>query len=172
MIGYTADVILPLVIVPLDPLKPVKLRLELDYAVCEKLCVPAAGKAELLLPAPRAVRNSALADAQARVPKKVALGEGSTLAIRSVRREHGPVRGSVIVEVAAPSASSVALFAEGPTAEWALPVPIAENSAPNGLQRFTFDLDGAPPGAQYAGTLITLTAVAGQRSIEVTARLD
>jgi DsbC/DsbD-like thiol-disulfide interchange protein len=172
VIGYAGDVILPLVIVPLNATKPVKLRLELDYAVCEKLCVPAEGKAELMLPASRAVRDSALADAEARVPKKRALGEGSTLAIRSVRREHGPVRGRVTVEVAAPFASSVALFAEGPTPEWALPVPVTENGAPTGLQRFAFDLDGAPPGAHYAGAAITLTAVAGKQAIEVTALLD
>ena len=48
-IGYDRDVILPLVIVPQDPAKPVVLRLKLDYAVCEKLCVPADGKAELAL---------------------------------------------------------------------------------------------------------------------------
>src|SRR2546429_463565 len=49
VIGYTGSVILPLTIVPQDRAKPVMLRLKLDYAVCEKLCIPAEGKAELML---------------------------------------------------------------------------------------------------------------------------
>src|SRR5216684_7102962 len=48
-IGYTGDVILPLAVVRENGAKPVKLRLRLDYAVCETLCVPAEGKAELVL---------------------------------------------------------------------------------------------------------------------------
>ena len=66
----------------------------------------------------------------------------------------------------------VALFAEGPIPEWALPVPTAIGGASAGQQRFAFDLDGAPPGATYAGARITLTAVAGDDAIEVTTSLD
>ena len=46
-IGYKEPVIFPLRIVPRDAGKPVTLRLALDYAVCETLCVPAKGKAGL-----------------------------------------------------------------------------------------------------------------------------
>ena len=44
--------------------------------------------------------------------------------------------------------------------------------APPGLQRFAFEIDGVPPGEGYQGALITLTAVAPGRAIEVTTRLD
>ena len=44
-VGYKAGVVLPVHVVPGDPAKPVMLRLKLDYAVCEKLCVPAEAKA-------------------------------------------------------------------------------------------------------------------------------
>ena len=57
-----------------------------------------------------------------------------------------------------PALPGVDLFAEGPTPQWALPVP-ANRGAPAGLQRFAFDLDGAPPGESYQGALLTLTAV-------------
>ena len=40
-IGYSAGVIFPLRIVPQEAGKPVALRLQLQYAICEKLCVPA-----------------------------------------------------------------------------------------------------------------------------------
>jgi DsbC/DsbD-like thiol-disulfide interchange protein len=172
VIGYLHDLILPLDILPQDPAKPTKLRLKIEYAVCEKLCVPAEGQAELVLPVSRSSRDAALADAEARVPKKLAIGEGSTLVIRSIRRAQGRSRERVVVDLSAPAGASVALFAEGPTPDWALPVPTAEDGAPAGLRRFAFDLDGAPPGAEYRDALITLTAVAGEQAIEVTSRLD
>jgi DsbC/DsbD-like thiol-disulfide interchange protein len=171
-IGYTGDVILPLAIVPQIRGEPVKLRLKLDYAVCEMLCVPAEGTAELVLTAGASSHETALAAAEARVPKRTALGEGSALIVRSVRREDTGRRPRIIVDVAAPPAAEIALFAEGPTADWALPVPAAVDGAPKGLQRFAFELDGAPPGASYDGARIALTAVAGDAAIEVVTRLD
>jgi DsbC/DsbD-like thiol-disulfide interchange protein len=171
-IGYTGDVILPLAVVPENGAKPVKLRLKLDYAVCAALCVPAEGKAELELGAGPSSQDAVLAAAEARVPKKTVLGEGATLAIKSVRREDGAGRRRVIVDVAAPLGVRIALFAEGPTPDWALPVPKAVDGAPAGLQRFAFALDGAPPGATYDGAAIALTAVAGNIAIEVATRLD
>jgi DsbC/DsbD-like thiol-disulfide interchange protein len=171
-IGYVSDVTWPLAIVPQNPAKPVTLRLKLDYAVCEKLCVPAEGKAELVIKSGSSSADAALATALARVPKTVELGEGSPLAIRAVRREGDAARSRVVVDVAAPAGTEVVLFAEGPAPDWALPVPTAIAGAPAGLRRFAFDLDGAPSGATYDGAAITLTAVAGEHAIEVTTRLD
>src|SRR5262245_10738815 len=169
-IGYTESVILPLHITPQDRNKPVTLRLKLGYAVCERLCVPAEAKAELSLAGGPSSQEGRLADAEGRVPRKVALGEGSDLVIRSVRRDDGATPARVIVDMAAPAGAD--LFAEGPTQDWALPLPAAVAGGPAGLQRFAFALDGAPPGAKYQGARLTLTAVAGQTAIEVAIRLD
>jgi len=169
-IGYTSDVIFPLRVEPQDAAKPVMLRLKLDYAICEKLCVPAEAKVELALGKGPASRDGALIDAEQRVPKQVALGEGGALSVRLVRREAGSPRSRVVVDVAA--AGPVDLFAEGPTAQWALPLPVRIDGAPGGVQRFAFELDGLPPGASEAGALITLTAVAQDHAIEVARRLD
>jgi DsbC/DsbD-like thiol-disulfide interchange protein len=171
-IGYARDLILPLHVVPQDSAKPVTLRLKLDYAVCEKLCVPAEAKAELPLRSASSAQDVALAAAEAQVPRQHALGEGRTIAIRSVRRQTDAARPRVLVDVAAPAGVPVDLFAEGPTPQWALPVPVALDGAPEGLRRFAFDLDGAPAGASYEGALITLTAVGQQDAIEVATRLD
>jgi DsbC/DsbD-like thiol-disulfide interchange protein len=173
VIGYAGNVILPLAVEPLNRAKPVTLRLKLDYAVCEKLCVPAEGKAELVLAGGgRAPGDAALAAAEARVPKKISLGQGSPLAVKSVRRDDGAGRPRVVVDIAAPPGAEVALFAEGPAPDWALPVPAAVAGAPAGLQRFAFDLDGAPPGAKFEGAPVTLTARADNAAIEVVIRLD
>jgi DsbC/DsbD-like thiol-disulfide interchange protein len=171
-IGYARDLILPLHVVPQDPAKHVLLRLKLDYAVCEKLCVPAEAKAELILTSGPSAQDAALAAAEAQVPKRHALGEGEALAIQSVRRETGSARPRVVVDIAAPAGVPVDLFAEGPTPQWALPLPVVIDGAPEGLKRFAFDLDGAPAGTSYEGALITLTAVSGQAAIEVAIRLD
>jgi hypothetical protein len=77
----------------------------------------------------------------------------------------------VLVDVAAPS-GTVDLFAEGPTPDWALPVPSPVAGAPAGQQRFAFELDGLPPGAKPDGATLTLTAVAGEQAVEVPYRLD
>ena len=82
-----------------------------------------------------------------------------------------PSRASSSTSPRRPARTSV-LFAEGPTPEWALPVPARIEGAPAGVQRFAFELDGAPPGARYEGAAITLTAVAGDAAIEVATRLD
>lgn len=172
-IGYLGDVIFPLYVEALDAAKTALLRLKLDYAICEQLCVPAEAKVELALGKElikgRASRDAALVSAEARVPRKVALGEGSTLAIRSLWREPAAGRPRVLVDVAG---GAVDLFVEGPTAQWALPLPAKVDGAPAGLQRFAFELDGLPPGASDRGALLTLTATVPGDAIEVATRLD
>ena len=73
IIGYLGNVVLPLRIVPQDAGKPVALRLKLGYAVCEKLCVPAEAKPELMLARAGSSLDSDLTAAEARVPKKSTL---------------------------------------------------------------------------------------------------
>jgi len=170
-IGYSGGVTFPLRIVPQDAGKPVTLRLRLQYAICEKLCVPAEARSELTLASGRASQDAALSAAERRVPQRAKLGDGGDLAIRSVRRERGPAgKERVVVDVAGPA--GVDLFVEGPNQQWALPVPTPVDGAPPGLRRFVFELDGAPTGEKYQGALLTLTAVAPGRSIEVSTRLD
>ncbi len=169
-IGYDRDVILPLRVTTRDPGKPVTLRLKLDYAICEKLCVPAEARAELALAPLRSAFDVPLAAAEARVPRKLSLGEGRTISVRSLRREDEAGKARIVVDVAA--ADPVELFAEGPTPQWALPVPAPADGAPPGQRRFTFALDGAPSGVSYQGAMITLTAVGAREAIQVSSRLD
>ena len=64
------------------------------------------------------------------------------------------------------------LFAEGPAADWALPVPSPVDGATAGQQRFVFELDGLPPNAKPDGATLMLTAVSDGQAIEVPYRLD
>jgi DsbC/DsbD-like thiol-disulfide interchange protein len=171
-IGYKGDVILPLHVVPQDPHKPVTLALKLGYAACEKLCVPAEATLQLPLSGAASAQEAALAAAEARVPKPAEIGASGTPAIRAVHRDAGSGKPRVLVDVASPNDTEVTLFAEGPTAQWALPLPEPIAGAPAGLQRFAFELDGLPPGEKASGSMLRLTAVAGDKAIEVAFRLD
>jgi DsbC/DsbD-like thiol-disulfide interchange protein len=168
-IGYKSGVLLPLDIVPADPKQPVTLRLTLEYAVCEKLCIPATGSATLAVPAPSSF-DRAVAAAAAHVPREAALGGSGPLAVRSVRHEPGTSR--VVVEVAAPEGPPLDLFVEGPTEDWALPLPEPVAGAAPGTHRFSFELDGLPPGATAAGATLRFTLISGDNAIEVTTVLD
>ncbi len=171
-IGYKDNVIFPLQVTPVDRALPAVLRVKIDYAVCEKLCIPVEGHAELTLPVAASTQEARLAAAEASVPKPVALNEGTVFAVRAVRREAGASAQRVVIDVMAPEHFKVDLFAEGPAPEWALPLPKPMAGAPAGFRRFAFDLDGLPAGARAEGAILTLTAVAGTSAIEVKAHLD
>jgi DsbC/DsbD-like thiol-disulfide interchange protein len=171
-IGYKHEVVFPLEVIPQDAAKPVELVLAIDYAVCEKLCVPADGKAELTIDGKGGEQDGKIARSEALVPRPAKLGADGALAIRIAKRQADGTKPRIVVDVAAPANAAVALFAEGPTPDWALPVPEAIAGAPAGQQRFAFEIDGLPPDTKAAGAMLTLTAVAGDQAIEVPFRLD
>ena len=168
-IGYKGSVILPLQVFPRQMDKPVTLRAKIDYAVCEKLCVPVEANVELTLAAGGA-DNAALVAAEAHVPKPVAAAEAGLTARRANDDKRKPL---VFVDLAAPTGQSVELFVEGPSAEWALPIPKPAPGAPPGHAHFGFELDGLPPGVDPKGPFeLTFTIVKGDRATEVKTHLD
>jgi hypothetical protein len=64
------------------------------------------------------------------------------------------------------------LFVEGPTPDWALPVPKLVEHGPPGIKRFSFELDGVPPGVSPEGAALKLTLVGGDRSYEFNINLE
>ena len=134
--------------------------------------MPAEAKLELPLTGAEGDGNAAVTAAEGRVPKAVKIGDSSALSIRAVHREAGSAKPKIVVDVAAPSGAPVTLYAEGPTAQWALPLPEPVAGAPAGLQRFAFELDGLPPGEKPDGATLRLTAVSGDKAIEASFRLD
>src|SRR4249920_592220 len=139
-LGYKDAVIFPVVVSPQQTGKPVRLRVKVDYAVCEKLCVPAEGRAELMLVTGGSKHNPALTTAETHVPKPVTAAQLGLTA----KRVNTGAKPSVIVELGAPTGKSVELFVEGPTPQWALPIPKPVTSAPAGRAQFSFELDGLP----------------------------
>lgn len=168
-IGYTDDVIFPLRVTPRDPGKPVTLKLKIDYAVCEKLCVPAEGTGELTLAPGASGLEVNLAAAEARVPKQVSATEAGLIA----RRVNDAAKPLIAVDLKAPTGKPVTIFVEGPTPEWALPIPKPAQGAPAGHRHFGFELDGLPPGVSPKGPFeLTFTIVEGDEAREVKTHLD
>ncbi len=169
-IGYERDVIFPLRIRPVDPTRPVKLALKLEFAVCEKLCIPAEARVRLEVPASGAASVPALIAAEANVPRRAKLGETGSLTIVGVKLERGAMP-RALVTARVPPGSKFDLFAEGPSEEWALPVP-EKLPTEAGLVRFAFPLEGAPTGANPIPPMLRLTLVADAQAIEVDVPLD
>jgi DsbC/DsbD-like thiol-disulfide interchange protein len=173
-IGYHERVVFPVAIKPADPGLPVKLKLKVDFAVCEKLCVPADATMELDIPLESGDLSEILEQAESLVPRRAMLGEGmdkpGSLSVASVRIEQG-AKPRAIISVSAPEGSAPRLFAEGPNDKWALPLPkkIGES---DGLTRFALPFDGAPPGANPIPKKIVVTLADGADAVEVEIPLE
>jgi DsbC/DsbD-like thiol-disulfide interchange protein len=167
--GYHDQIVLPLRIVAKSADKPVKLRADINYAVCEKLCIPVEANAELAFTSVASTEDSALFAALDTVPKPANIGDPNPLTIRDVKRDG---KSTVWVDVVTPDAREVSLFVEGPTPDWALPVPALLEHSPPGIKRFAFELDGLPPGADPEGAALKLTLVGGDRSYEFNINLN
>jgi DsbC/DsbD-like thiol-disulfide interchange protein len=167
--GYHDQIVLPLRIVAKNADKPVTLRAGINYAVCEKLCIPVDANAELAFTSVASTEDSALFAALDTVPKPASVGDPNPLTIRDVKRDG---KSSVLVDVVSPDAKEVNLFVEGPTPDWGLPVPKLLEHSPPGVKRFAFELDGVPPGTNPEGAALKLTLVGGDRSYEFNINLE
>jgi DsbC/DsbD-like thiol-disulfide interchange protein len=150
--GYDGGVVFPLRVKPRDPTKPATLRLTADFAVCEKVCLPAKARLELMLPsAPRSPLAGAIDAALAAVPRAVApkdFGALEALDADSWRlcsaHEDGPPRD---------------LFVEAPEGWWLKTTPAQANGA---RDCFTLTIGNKPKDAALPITLrLTLTGGAG-----------
>jgi DsbC/DsbD-like thiol-disulfide interchange protein len=168
-LGYHDQLVLPLRIVAKAADKPVMLRADINYAVCEKICIPVEASVELPFTSTASTEDSALLAALDTVPKPANVGDPNPLTIRDVKREG---KSTVLVDVVSPDAKPVNLFVEGPTPDWGLPVPKLLEQSPPGVKRFAFELDGVPPGVNPDGAALKLTLVSGDRSYEFNINLD
>jgi DsbC/DsbD-like thiol-disulfide interchange protein len=150
--GYDRGVVIPLRVEPRDPAKPTTLKLNADFAVCEKVCLPAKAHLELTLPsALNSPLKGAIDAGLAAVPRAVApkdFGALEALGADSWRlcsaHEDGPRRD---------------LFVEAPEGWW---LKAASAQADAGRDCFTLTIGGKPKdGALPVALRLTLTGGAG-----------
>lgn len=173
-IGYDGRVIFPLRITPKDPARPVALKLRLDFATCEKLCIPAEANLSLVVAAASSAEAS-LDEAERRVPRKQDADKPHSLMILDAKIERGnqPDRSDsrILVRVLARTIGKLDLFAEGPGEEWTLALPRAvENKA--GHATFAIALANSRLGSHDAPPRIRLTLVGEHDAVEAEIPLD
>lgn len=173
-IGYDGRVIFPLRIRASDASKPVVLKLKLDFATCEKLCIPAEANVSLAFSAQDGA-EPLLADAERRVPLRIEPKDSPSLAALEAKIERGrQPDGSdsrILVTALTPTAGKIDLFAEGPDEEWTLALPVLlKNEA--GRATFAIPLDGARLGKTEIPPKLRLTLVTGEQAIETEIPLD
>jgi len=168
-LGYVKQIVLPLRIVAKNADKPVTLRASINYAVCEKLCIPVDVDAELAFASVASTEDGTLSEALNAVPKPANVGDPNPLTVLDVKRDG---KTNVLVDVTAPDTNGLSLFVEGPTPDWALPIPKLVEHGPPGVKRFTFELDGLPPGVSADGAALKLTLVSGDRAYEFNVNLN
>jgi DsbC/DsbD-like thiol-disulfide interchange protein len=156
--GYDGGVVFPLRVKLRDATKPATLKLNADFAVCEKVCLPAKAHLELALPssATDSPFAGAVVAALASVPRAVApkdFGALEALDAESWRLCSAHEEGS-----------SRDLFVEAPPGWW---VKTAPAQADGGRDCFTLTIGDKPKDATLPVALrLTLTGGAG--AIETT----
>jgi DsbC/DsbD-like thiol-disulfide interchange protein len=168
-LGYLKQIVLPLRIVAKNADKPVTLRADINYAVCEKLCIPVDANAELAFASVASTEDGTLSEALNAVPKPANVGDPNPLTVLDVKRDG---KTSVLVDVSAPDSKDLDLFVEGPTPDWALPIPKLVEHGPPRVKRFAFELDGLPPGVSADGAALKLTLVGGEKAYEFNVNLN
>lgn len=171
-IGYGGRTRFPVSVVAQDKDKPLVLRLNLDYAVCKDICIPAKAEASLRLPAANEAVSLPLAEPfTGNIPRRIGLGEAiDGIAIAAVE---GPVD-ALVVKVRVPqeaaAASDSTLFVEGPEG-WLFGKPERE-MGDGGELRFIVPLSDKPKHISATKIPLLMTFVVASRSIEVVSDLD
>jgi DsbC/DsbD-like thiol-disulfide interchange protein len=167
-IGYVTPLVeLPVTFRAIDPAKPVRLALKMDYAVCEKICVPATGQMQLLVEVAKAASPRA-AKLLRTLPRKQVLAAAEPLAVLALAKGGKAEHFGVLAALPAGAAGDLFVEAASP---WLFDAK-AGAALPGGKATFSvlaIDKDKSP---DCKGVEVTLTLVAGDRAIETTTWLD
>lgn len=178
-IGYKDRVILPLAAVATDAAKPIVLRLDLDFAVCDKQCIPEKGSVALPLPlSGESPHIRAVGEAFARAPKRVALNEfPDGIGLQAVSHRAGDVPVLIATVVAPRYAKGLDLFVEAPDGAFfgspkITPLGVAQPGNPLPLEALQYELplEQKPRGNPVWDMRLTL--VSDDAAIEHSLRLD
>ena len=169
-IGYKRSVVFPVKFVPIDASKPLTLRVSIDYAVCEALCIPAHASIALRLPGSVSLGPSIrLLDGMASVPSS---RNDSDAQIVSLEKISDP---NLMFDVMFPGKpDSADVFVEGPE-NWFLPAPeevAREETGSSTLIKYSLDLSSLPRATDIQGNDLLFTITGGGRPVEQVWRLQ
>lgn len=168
-IGYKDEVVFPIVVTPKNPSAPTRATVDLDYAVCKDICLPAQATLTLdLAPdAGRSTVHSTLIEAfRKRVPRRAA-GDDTGRASVSLLGEGEKTK--LVVDVKSRNGVKPEVFVEGPDEFYfSDPKPDGSNggTANGDTYRMTVAVDGVTAETPLTGKRITLTVVDGDTLTE------
>jgi len=168
-IGYKHRVIFPLRVLPANPRKPLILRLKLDYALCNEICIPAHARLERAI-APDAQgpdeELAAIDSFLARVP--IPGDDKLTVVKASVRSAHK--RPELLVTLKGEGLDrNTEIFVEGPAlASFCHPRFV---SAQGDQATYFLPIDGIAGPRDMKGQELTLTIISAKRRVEQKVKL-
>jgi DsbC/DsbD-like thiol-disulfide interchange protein len=171
-IGYKERMVLPVLITPEDPSKPVSVNLAIAYGICKDICMPVEAQLSLDLDAPiRKDDRDRLLQSMASVPKPQTAEASCPHRFLSARvatqADDAP---ALRVETAHEAkAEERDVIVEAP-AELSLPMPVVDRKAPD-RTAYLFPLSPESAGA-VKGQSLTFIAVSRNGSCETAARVE
>ncbi|CAH1654789.1 DsbC domain-containing protein [Hyphomicrobiales bacterium] len=171
-IGYVGEIVIPISVQPVDPSRPVMIVLKLDYAVCEKICIPARGEASLWLePGVTTVTSPRLESFEKRVPASIKPGpHKEKTAILDAGLDDTVVDPGLRLILQAPPEGKIEdVFVEGP-GQWSFGKPRL-TPQPDGTTLAQIRINERPKGA--AGPVPLVFTIRGTpKPVETRLELD
>ena len=171
-LGYKERVVLPVLITPEDPAKPVSLNLDIAYGVCKDICMPVEAQLSLDLEAPvrKGDREDILA-ALRRVPQKQEAGAPCPHRFVSVKLTGPAAAPALRVETAHDAATGGRDVMVETSQEIELGAPTLDARSDGGRSVYTFPVasDAVPLLKEKP---LTFTTVSDQGSCESTAPVE
>ncbi len=161
-IGYKDNVVFPLKVTPNDPSKPVHLKLELFYAVCNDICIPANAKLAMTLSEPARQPNDQAVIENYR--RKIPMRSGGSLKIKTVAlEEYGDGFVLSVALSGAQSQDDADIFVEGADELYfRKPTLMAAGAA---SKIYHLQIDGLKKAGDIKGKALTLTVVVNGAAI-------
>ena len=177
-IGYTGPVVLPVDLALTDPAEPAKLDLDVQIGLCREICVPVSTHLTGTVSPGASIDAAALdriRDARSRLPAPAVEGQAPWVMSLERDRDRDSIAGAVLIRVKTPEGVAADerrdVLVEGPTAEWALPLP-ARVGGGRGNEVWRFELDGIPRDAKLEGAELRFTLRLGDLVVEQKVTLD
>ena len=171
-VGYVGEVVIPVSLQPVDPSRPVMVVLKLDFAVCQKICIPAHGEARLWLePGVTSVTSPRLEAYEARVPAPVKPGpHKEKTAILEAGLDNGVVDPGLKLILQVPNGGGIDdIFVEGP-GMWSFGRPRLTPQA-DGTVLAQIRINDRPKGASGPIPLI-FTVTGAPKPVETRLEID
>ena len=170
--GYDGPVIFLFYVQPHDATKPVKLEIQVDYAVCKDICAPEQAVLRLTLPpglANATPDRDALQAALARVPRQQ--DENSQPRIGAAHVQKNGAQTILLVKAEASQGFNIPdLFADGP-ADLLFSAPQVSYLSGRHQATFSLAVTQLDPAQPVIGQTITLTLADGEIAVEKQVKL-